>query len=231
MKKRIFLFSGYVFFLVVSVNAIEFNKYEPITVTSFEVGREVNHIMATLGEGIIFFGESGSGNIYLFDISGNGLLPVEPEIIDISVFKASIESGVWQTKLGSSVSLDRSSRLIIEGEISTVEYSAFIGFWNDKHDENSYDQPDVEITLDPEKFTRGYSMYNLGRDIDGNYYWSILHTAVLVFNPDGFLIDSFYIDRNDSVTIPALHPSGDVYFLGLNNSGSEISLNKIYRRW
>jgi hypothetical protein len=75
----------------------------------------------------------------------------------------------------------------------------------------------------------GFINTYLGKDQDGNVYWDA-NSIVLVLNPDGVMIDAFTVDQNKvDVRFPAIHPSGDVYFMGYDPEG--VYLYKVKRVW
>ena len=67
----------------------------------------------------------------------------------------------------------------------------------------------------------------LGKDKDNNSYW--WGAGIYVFNNTGKVIEAFKYDSKRSKVYPAIHPSGDVYFL--NYDGEKNYLYRIKRVW
>jgi len=125
--------------------------------------------------------------------------------------------------------LDQKNRLILNGEILTRDYDTFYSYWQEKHDENNEKQPKLNIDIKVDKYVNyPTSLIYLGRDKDGNHYWGADNSVILVYNKKGFLLDAFKYDENKSKTIPAVHPSGDIYFLGYKESDKTVKKNTEY---
>lgn len=130
----------------------------------------------------------------------------------------------------NNISIDENNRLFSDGELLTRDYNTFYDYWQEQHQmDEELKRPVIDVTLTAEYFYDTSSMVYLGKDRDGNYYW-LSSKAVVVFDNNGFLLDVF-IPQNHKymMTKPAIHPSGDVYFLGYDSE--HVYLYKIPRIW
>jgi len=125
-----------------------------------------------------------------------------------------------------NLSIDDKDRLFVNGELVTKDFDVFVEYWNEKHKKLKEKASKLNITVNPESHFGG-RLFNLGKDAAGNYYWGD-GVRILVFNKDGFLIDYFKGTNGDSITIPALHPCGDIYFIGPKYGTEKVKTNDKY---
>ncbi len=178
---------------------------------------------------LIFFEENNSGQIILFDDLQDRINDFEPVRESLSNFSSSLDQEMFQTEMDVSVHFDDMNRLIVSDDISTLDYKTFLEYWKDKQESHNFTRPETEITVNPEKFTRGYSLFYIGKDNDGNYYWSIDSGSVLIFNKNGYLIENFVVNDRKTKAIPTVHSSGDVFFIGWDNR--DFYLYNVPRVW
>ena len=120
--------------------------------------------------------------------------------------------------------------LVQDGEIKTIKFDVFDKFWNYKNQGNFQNDSNdfIENIVDLDGVSPIYIKY-IGRDLDGNYYWDY-RGKIIINNNKGMMIEYFKYDYlNINTFPPAVHPSGDVYFLHYDSEA--VYLNKIARVW
>ena len=134
----------------------------------------------------------------------------------------------------SIAKLDDKAIIVQKQKVMTRNFDIFFDYWQKKRNisgqrENTvlYEE-EVEQTIDLSKIQPSYMTY-MGQDADGNYYWDYCMNSMLVFSAKGIILDYFVYDMKKSRTVPAVHPSGDVYFLDYDQYG--VYLYKIHRVW
>lgn len=124
------------------------------------------------------------------------------------------------------LTIDSEKRLFVDGELRTLDYKTYIGYWASKNDLIAGNINEGIFSY--ERIKPMMLDYYLGSDTDGNEYWSSVRT-IMVFNKTGYLIDRFRFNMQKSETTPIVSPEGDVYFM--NYSKDKVTLYKIPRQW
>jgi len=122
--------------------------------------------------------------------------------------------------------------IIINGELQNHDYKDFYKFHKKIRQEKELKCKILNNKL--EKFTDAYleklmEMKYIGKDKNGNVYWQLFSSKILIFNNNGDIIDAFKYDYLKSYISPAVHPNGDIYFL--NYDDKNTYLYKINRIW
>jgi hypothetical protein len=126
-------------------------------------------------------------------------------------------------ELPEGLSLDSEDMLNMNNEILSFEFRDFTKFWYNK---------DTSHWRSPKHAFLAYNspnMYYLGRDQDRNWYWFDHPNKILVFSGNGIVLDIFSFDLSNITCNPAIHPSGDIYFISYDEE--YVLLSKIERRW
>jgi hypothetical protein len=118
------------------------------------------------------------------------------------------------------VTIDGKNRLFINGKLETRDYRAYMEYWAQKYNFVNV----ISFCRDSMHKVTPYSeeqegINYLGEDINGNIIWSVYGMTILVFTRKGQCINKFDYDNNKCKTLPAIHPSGDVYFLDYDKEG------------
>jgi hypothetical protein len=124
------------------------------------------------------------------------------------------------------LTLDSEDRIFLNGELQTRDFAAFFSFWA-----KLYKNEKSKLTKTGSYYGLSSASYMdfIGNDRNSNWYWYIGRKYVIIHNKDGAVISELEIDPEKSRIIPAVHPSGDVYFLSYDDKG--VYLYKIARRW
>jgi len=125
------------------------------------------------------------------------------------------------------LTIDSQNRLFLNDELQTTDYWDFLAYWNEIHKQNKETQPPLDFTTKADEFDKTSTLW-LGKDLRGNCYWSP-NFGVTIFNKKGFMFDLFIPNMNDRRTVPALHPSGDIYFIDYDKD--EVRLYRIRNTW
>ncbi|WP_020614629.1 SH3 domain-containing protein [Sediminispirochaeta bajacaliforniensis] len=130
----------------------------------------------------------------------------------------------------AGLSINEENRLFIEGRPLTRDYKTYIQYFLDTYniEEDLQYRDDKRHIFRPLKQTSG-NLSLIGEDSDGNWYWDVLRKYVFIFNKEGWVLDVFQYDDNISSTLPAVHPSGDIYFLDYDTEG--VYLYRIENVW
>ena len=127
------------------------------------------------------------------------------------------------------VTLDSKNRLIVNGELVTRSYEAFVTYYMEKRSFTDV----LQFTRQVENKYRalnykGGGNYFAGKDETGNWYW--FNSGYLsIFSDKGFQIDLINLVNNSRQTTPAIHPSGDVYFLDYDKNN--VFVKRIQNVW
>ncbi len=124
-------------------------------------------------------------------------------------------------------SLDKKDRLFFNGELITGDFNTFYEYWMDYYTKNG-----VEYYKHAEhKINFSIGAYNnlLGRDASGHWYWSKDYNIVMIFDKFGICQESLRVPENTSMIIPALHPSGDIYFMSYDKE--QVYLWRVKKCW
>lgn len=124
------------------------------------------------------------------------------------------------------LTIDESNRLFLDGELQTRDYKTFFNYWVERNNDIKKSGNATELSLNPDIFSVATKF--IGKDSNGNYYWND-RKAVIIFNKYGDLIDIFLTVQPYSQFTPAVHPSGEVYFLDYDEE--EVRLYKVSRVW
>ena len=131
-----------------------------------------------------------------------------------------------KTEFADEIQLIESNHILINEELQTRDFMRFFSYWNDIY---KGDRDKLTLTGKLYADPSASQMRFIGKDREGNWYWKFGSKAIVVHNAQGQVIENFIYDSKKSKTLPAVHPSGDVYFLDYDEEG--IYINKISRRW
>jgi hypothetical protein len=131
----------------------------------------------------------------------------------------------------AGVKVDEKNRLFVDGELQTRDYKTYIEYWMDHYqidDFQTYRRSDFHQFKPIHKDSREISY--IGQDYAGCTYWNVIGLFyILVFNENGMCIETLKYDPEMSSTLPAVHPSGDIYFLDYDTEG--VYLYRIENVW
>jgi hypothetical protein len=125
-----------------------------------------------------------------------------------------------------NLQVDDKNRIFIDGLLQTNNYTTFYNYLDEKIGNRINSK--MRLNWDISKLNNNEMIY-LGTDKDRNVYWHGGFKWIYVFNQEGILLCLFSYDFSNTKIVPALHPSGDVYFL--NYDSDTIQISKINRRW
>jgi len=143
-----------------------------------------------------------------------------------------------------SVMLDNKNRLFVRGELVTRSYEAFLTYHMEKRGVAEVLQ---YCRLSQHKYQaityKGNGLSYIGRDNNKNWYW-FTSGYLSIFSDNGLQIDLINLNNNSWKTTPAIHPSGDIYFLDYkepdysdqgfpiaNTEGKEVFVKRIQNVW
>jgi len=129
------------------------------------------------------------------------------------------------------VTIDDRNRLFIDGELQTKDYKTFYSYWMEQMD---FSDPDDYRLSEIHKYRpinikSAEYVHFLGIDNIKNMYWRAGNKTILVFDDSGRIKFRFEFDFLKSKTQPAIHPSGDVYFLDYDTEG--VYVYRIQNVW
>ena len=125
------------------------------------------------------------------------------------------------------LTIDEQDRLFLNSELVTRDYEVFLAYFIERY---SHRGPYGLLEEHAFRLTASEFMPLVGRDGDGNWYWyNGFSKQIIIFDESGFVIDRFPLNPDQSLTIPAVHPSGDVYTLSFDDDG--VTVWRIERRW
>jgi len=167
----------------------------------------------------------------LFSIANPGPDPEEnaKRMLDEAATRALLKE---PDKYGlQGVTKDARKRIFLNGELQTRDYKKDIEYWMEK---NSTTDILIYRNLKGHKFKPihrdTYGMEYIGVDNKGNSYWmSLIGYTMEVFSSYGLIIDMFDYDPDIIRTKPAVHPSGDIFFLGYDEEG--VNLYRVKNVW
>jgi len=125
------------------------------------------------------------------------------------------------------LTIDENDRLFFEGKILNKDFRLFANYWLEEHKGVSHQQHIEGFTN--EAYRKMKNNTYIGKDALGNTYWLVGSFRFIVINQNGWIIHGGKFDQYKSRTLPAVHPSGDIYFLDYDENG--VYLYKIERRW
>lgn len=123
------------------------------------------------------------------------------------------------------LSIDNDNMLYKDGKLYTRYYGHFYKYFS-----SLYDNWDVDNrhSIMPFPFSVSNSVYYIGEDKSGYTYWD-MGGLIRVYSKDGFVKSIFLYSIDDLFMFPAVHPSGDLYYLKYDPEG--MYLYKIERQW
>jgi len=127
------------------------------------------------------------------------------------------------------LTLDSKNRLFLNGELLTRNYKTFYNYWLERYDNENNNEN--KKTLQKYWLSKDASdeMNYLGKDYSGKYYWAYQNNYIAIYNPNESFFKLFEYDYNKSKSIPAVHPSGDVYFLDYDEK--QVYLYRVKNVW
>lgn len=118
--------------------------------------------------------------------------------------------------------IDDDNNLFINGLFYTRKFDKFDKYWKNYYKINN--MADGRYSIIPKTYLKGYFHY-VGMDSNHNIYFRHGSASIYIFNNKGVLIDLFKYDQDSNeenktkrVISPAIHPSGDLYFMTYSNS-------------
>jgi hypothetical protein len=130
---------------------------------------------------------------------------------------------------GTEIEIDGRNRILINDELSTLNYEEYYNYWTSIHKQTLVKNPNaLDFSLREYSFLKNQPFF-IGKDKENNTYWAYPQGLTLVFDTNGFLLDIFIPGSITSMIFPAVHPSGDVYFMEWDKE--YVSLYKVDRRW
>jgi len=95
---------------------------------------------------------------------------------------------------------------------NSISYCPILGVHYKQHKKNGEKNTVLNLSIHPSDL-RYSSLKYIGKDVNDNIYWADT-CAVAVFNKKGFLIEYFVPQKKENIiTLPVVHPSGDIYYL------------------
>jgi hypothetical protein len=162
--------------------------------------------------------------LYSLPNPGPDLVENNRRILDEKATRALFTDPVKYGLVG--VQLDNKNRLFVNGELETRDYWTFDQYWADQYPDYPRDKRHKYPVYSED--TSPYIQF-VGKDVKGNVYWNVHNNKILVYDNHGIVIDRFEYDREKSKTLPAVHPSGDVYFLDYDENA--VSLYRVENVW
>ena len=189
------------------------------------INQNINHDSFIYNNGLVFFWLN-NGEINMFDNPG----PDKSANVNKTINREEILDRISKYEIGiyNGITIDENNRLFYNKELITRDYEVYINYQISKY--NSYEEwrSNNPYIINADLRKSNNKTY-LGKDTNNNIYWKTGNKRILVFNSEGHLLDKFQYNRDISKTLPAVHPSGDVYFLDYDEN--EVRLYKITRRW
>lgn len=125
----------------------------------------------------------------------------------------------------AGLTIDDKNRLYMNGKLYSRNYSLFHEHYSSLYSGWEHDNRHIIIPI-PKSISE--SVYYIGSDRSGNTYWD-LGGLVRVFSAEGWVKHIFSYSVDNLSMLPAIHPSGDLYFLKYDPEG--MYLYKIERQW
>lgn len=126
------------------------------------------------------------------------------------------------------LTIDSAKRLFLNGKLQTLDYDTFLGYHREIQKKKGLVRPKVNFTMQVKDFKTG-SETLIGTDDLGYTYWSSWNTDIAVFNPEGFLVELFVVDKEYIPTYPTVTSEGDIYFM--HHDVDKVTLYRIKRQW
>jgi hypothetical protein len=123
------------------------------------------------------------------------------------------------------LTIDSKNRLFLNGELQTRDYGTYIRYQKEKDANYSLNKKHKYMVFSAEQS----QVSLIGKDKAGNIYWNVMNNDLIIFNSSGFVIEKLKYNQNKSKTLPAVHPSGDIYFLDYDEK--EVRLYSVQNVW
>jgi hypothetical protein len=149
------------------------------------------------------------------------------KILDYEETKALFKPGAMYNLKG--LTLDDKNRIFLNGELLTRDYKVFYEYWKERFSRCGYEDNKKYLLSNWVSSKSASDMTYLGRDIADNYYWKCMYKYIAIYNPIQSFFYFFEYYYNKSKTLPAVHPSGDVYFLDYDENG--VYLYRVKNVW
>lgn len=127
--------------------------------------------------------------------------------------------------------LDDKKRIFYKGELINTDFETLYSYWDEMHKLKKEKQPRTVPGVPSFEKLKGASSPLIGKDIDGNAYFSS-GKGCIIYDKSGWVLDYFRFSKNTFVT-PTINPNGDVFYL-LKEGTKETPMLNIYRidrRW
>jgi len=222
---------GYGFRYIVHDGFIEAEEYDGIKIVFLKEKESFYFSFKELGSDI----QRGiwvQNKLFLYDSKKSLSLVLNAEESIVGRRLNVISSNQMKTLLNTpemyglqDVTIDNQNRIFLNGVLQTRDYQTFSEYWSEKTESYSMNQ---KHKFKPMKSTSNGMVY-LGIDGKGNSYWEISPKWLMIFNPEGWVIDAIQFDYKKTKTLPTVHPSGDIYFLDYDDNG--VYLYRIKNVW
>jgi len=143
-----------------------------------------------------------------------------------NLFKADSKMDKKQYNINNLVI--ENDRLILDKKLITRDYKTFVEYWKEKH-QGMEDKNNYRVIPAGVNFTKFGDMTYYDNDAAGNIYFADSDQSMVIFDKDGWLIESYVLNRDGYQLISAIHPSGDVYNFGYDKT--EATLYRIKNVW
>jgi len=206
----------------ISIDNIDFRKKAIVYLNESIYKDEIPNITNIIFTDDIIFLYLKNGSILSISNLGLDWEENNKKILGHNETEALFEFGEKYNLFG--LTIDDKKRIFLNGELLTRNYEAFYKYW----EEINIDMKDHKfIPLKPEYSDNAIF---IGKDVNNNFYWDIGLSHIYVFNKNGLVLELFkYNKKREYKTLPAIHPSGDVYFLDYDENG--VYLYRVKNVW
>ncbi len=135
------------------------------------------------------------------------------------------EPGKWGLE---NIEIDDDLRIFKNGVLNTSILKVYSLYWKNKSD--FVNQLLYKSKIEYEQMLYSVDAQYLGKDLSNNLYW-LCGAYILICTSDGMFIDFLYQYNAMYIakTFPAIHPSGDIYFLDYDDKA--VYLYRIKNVW
>ncbi|WP_156809991.1 hypothetical protein [Spirochaeta africana] len=175
-----------------------------------------------------------NGILFIHDVHNN-LVSITNPSVDPAVNRASLRSteetrALFLPDSGydlEGLTIDEQDRLFLYGEPATLDYQVFLEYWQEQHRAAGNDEVLEQLAGWPSRVSMRGTRY-VGRDADRNWYWND-HMAMIVFSPQGELLDFFVFAEQKVSARPAVCPEGNIYVM--HYAEESVDIYRVDRRW
>lgn len=127
----------------------------------------------------------------------------------------------------NGLTIDTQKRLFLHGELFTVSLKIYCSYWKELNGDIAGEVNGSKIKYDT--FMKSYGFMLIGKDSEGNSYWSSSSHYINIFNTSGVLIEQLRINPDIIKSQAAVSPEGDIYFM--QHEPEKATLYRIKRQW